>query len=125
MPFKHLSKSGLLLILTAVVWLIFDIYIYLSGEITISEQILNWSKLTLSIPMGLGLLMGHWFLKKEIGSFTKQGIIFILLIFSLLGIDLYLLVNHGDNISMKILNFYDFNLGIPVILSALFGYKYW
>ena len=50
-----------IIIATAFIWLFWDIYLYIKGEITISEQIYYFSNISLIVPFGVGMICGHWF----------------------------------------------------------------
>jgi len=58
-----MDKITLILILsTLVVWSVYDIYLIIKKEKTISQKITWMSRYkTPAIPLLLGFLMGHWF----------------------------------------------------------------
>lgn len=61
MKIGDFTIAGILVSLTAIVWLILDIYLYKkSGEATISEAIRKWSYYSPVIPFIFGFLLGHW-----------------------------------------------------------------
>lgn len=52
-----------LIIVTFLVWLAVDIYLYVNRDkfSTISEVITTWSYYTPIVPLIAGFLLGHWF----------------------------------------------------------------
>jgi hypothetical protein len=55
-----MTGSVAVIALTAVVWLIWDIYAYLTDRKTLSYYITRWSFYTPMVPFIIGFLMGHW-----------------------------------------------------------------
>jgi hypothetical protein len=50
-----------IILATAIVWLIWDLYLYFSNKETISQKIIKWNKISIMICFLFGFLMGHWF----------------------------------------------------------------
>jgi hypothetical protein len=46
---------------TAIVWLVWDVYLYAYDKETISQKMYKASKITMVIPFMFGVLCGHWF----------------------------------------------------------------
>lgn len=54
--------TGILLIVTLLVWAIWDVYAFLTAEnSTISVVITDWSRQAPGIGVLFGILIGHWF----------------------------------------------------------------
>jgi hypothetical protein len=46
---------------TATIWLIWDVYLYAKEKETISEKMYKASKVSTIVPFMFGVLCGHWF----------------------------------------------------------------
>ena len=46
---------------TAIVWLVWDVYLYIADKQTISEKMYKASKVSTIVPFIMGVLCGHWF----------------------------------------------------------------
>lgn len=59
--------SIILIIVTLVVWIIYDIFAALSGQpgATESEVIRDWAYSVSFFPYGLGVVAGHWFINRK------------------------------------------------------------
>lgn len=55
------TLAGVTLIITAILWLVLDVYMYVKDKKTLSVQVYEWSKMTITIPFLLGFICGHWF----------------------------------------------------------------
>jgi len=55
--------SGLLILVTAIVWIVWDLYAYIYGgeNATVSVVITDFSYYSPAAPFIIGGLMGHWF----------------------------------------------------------------
>ena len=59
---SSLSTTTWIIIVTALVWLVWDIYAFVSKKhVTFSDKITKWSYYSPMVPFILGMLMGHWF----------------------------------------------------------------
>ena len=60
---KARQISGLLILVTSIVWIIWDLYVYIFREenSTISVVITDFSYYSPACPFIIGGLMGHWF----------------------------------------------------------------
>jgi hypothetical protein len=59
---NELTTSTWIIVATALVWLGYDIYAYVTKrDITFSDRITWWSKYMPSIAFIAGFLAGHWF----------------------------------------------------------------
>jgi hypothetical protein len=56
-----LNLTSGLIVVTALIWIFWDIYVYIKGKKTISHYITNWSYYSPVIPFAVGFLCGHWF----------------------------------------------------------------
>lgn len=54
------TPTGIFIIITAFVWLFYDIYLYAKGKETISVRIRVWSDHFLAIVFLAGFIAGHW-----------------------------------------------------------------
>jgi hypothetical protein len=66
---KYVSKmttTTWFIIITALVWLAYDVAMYLAEKETISEVITRASYYSPMVPFIVGLLCGHWFWTSEI-----------------------------------------------------------
>lgn len=55
------SIAGWLIIATALIWLIVEIYVIYVKKQTISNAMYDYAKNMPIVPFIIGLLMGHWF----------------------------------------------------------------
>ena len=56
-----LTVSMAVIAVTAIVWLIWDLYAYLKDKKTLSYYIVNWSYYSPMVPFIAGVICGHWF----------------------------------------------------------------
>jgi hypothetical protein len=55
------TVTGGLVIITALLWLLWDVYVYISKKETISQFIVKSAWYSPLAPFVFGFLMGHWF----------------------------------------------------------------
>ena len=56
------TTTGVIIILTVLVWIGWDVYVFVSKkDKTFSTVITRWSYYTPAIPFLLGFICGHWF----------------------------------------------------------------
>jgi hypothetical protein len=55
------DSTTILMLLTAAIWLVWDVALYVYDEETISEKMYKASKTTMMVPFVFGVLCGHWF----------------------------------------------------------------
>lgn len=55
------KKTSWIMVLTALLWLVWDIILFATGEATISDIMTNLSFYTPALPFAAGFLCGHWF----------------------------------------------------------------
>jgi len=56
-----MNATSLLITGTAVVWLIYDIYAYVTGNVsTISHEMVEFSYYSPTAPLVIGIILGHW-----------------------------------------------------------------
>tara|TARA_R110000744_G_C19102445_1_gene533741 strand:- start:234 stop:428 length:195 start_codon:yes stop_codon:yes gene_type:complete len=60
-PPENPTIAGILIIITAIIWLIVEIYVLYYKKQTISSAMYSYAKNMPIIPFIIGLLMGHWF----------------------------------------------------------------
>lgn len=59
---SKLDATTWIIIATALVWLVFDIFAFVTKKYeTFSDKITRWSYYSPIMPFILGVLMGHWF----------------------------------------------------------------
>lgn len=58
---RDFTFAGILILVTAFVWLFADIYMYVFKKETISVRMLEWSKHMMAIVFIIGFICGHWF----------------------------------------------------------------
>ena len=55
------TTSGVLILMTAFLWIALDIYLYVEKKETISVRLFLWSRHFGGIIFIAGMLCGHWF----------------------------------------------------------------
>ena len=55
------TPTGIFIIITAVLWLVYDVYLYATNKETISIRMHAWSKHFTAIAFLMGFIAGHWF----------------------------------------------------------------
>ena len=110
--YKPITKW--LLIVTALVWGIYDIFPFMSGERgdTISEVLATWALHSFSIPMCFGILCGHFFFLRDSGRPRPK--ILIPLVLCLITLDLLSYFDYIDVIGLQLYPYIWFILGLPV-----------
>lgn len=95
--------TSVLIIATGVFWLVWDIYVYATGQKTISEKLYTWSKdITVTIPHSFGFLCGHWFQKGGPGDLGYGTYAIILTTAFLLLLDLFNYLGEGKGFTVRI-----------------------
>lgn len=61
MEIGDFTIAGVLISVTAVVWLLVDVYLYAKKKETISQGMLRMAWYTPMVPFIIGFLCGHWF----------------------------------------------------------------
>ena len=54
------TTAGMLIIITAIIWLLVEIYVLLAGKQTISNAVYKYAQRMPILPFIMGLLVGHW-----------------------------------------------------------------
>lgn len=55
------TVAGILILITAIVWIVVDVFLYVKNLETISSRMRSWGKDIMGIVFLLGFLCGHWF----------------------------------------------------------------
>lgn len=56
-----ITNTALLIIFTGVIWIVYDVYLYVKSKETISDVIFGFSQHVKGIIFLVGFLCGHWF----------------------------------------------------------------
>jgi hypothetical protein len=110
-----------IIVITGIIWLLWDIVIAITGNETISEKLHRWAKdCSATIPFSFGFLCGHWFFK-EPGHLTIWTYLIILSTFTILTIDIVKFNKFGKGVSVRIYRKDKIMSGVFVI-GIIFGY---
>lgn len=55
------TVSAKIISITAIAWLLWDVYAYIKSKKTISHYMVKWSRYSPAIPFIVGFICGHWF----------------------------------------------------------------
>jgi len=59
--YDKVSTSGMIIIATGLIWLLWDVVAYFGDFPTLSREITNFSYYSPLAPFVIGFLCGHWF----------------------------------------------------------------
>jgi hypothetical protein len=61
-----LTPTVIMMMVTALTWLVWDIVLYIKGKTTISRYIVNFAYYSPTVPLIIGFLCGHFFFPMNI-----------------------------------------------------------
>jgi len=123
----EITGTEIFIIITALAWAVFEIFVLAKKKRTLSGGIWNLAKWFSITTNATGFLCGHWFQHESIepGMPSFFGVIVILFNLLFLGYEIYLYSKTKNTISIKIWNKYKMSMPILFVVHFVLGYVFW